>query len=319
MKVAATLLWEVFDCWRSWFLPAKLVQQIRFLDLSIPLSGLDVTRDVHALLDLIEGVAWDCVTPQNSSRTLPRQRPSVSPGRTHPAAGDFVWINPWSFSLCSAWEAQQSRRFGNQTLIPDTAPVVRVDPREPELCPAPSVPSSPLPTIPASSSPMPVRPSGPGAATPTASTVQLPSASPDIPASSTRAGSPIRLRSQVAPSSLSHTSPVRARTSAVSTGIPLPSFEHTESLSVREAPPSNAGSGSHSPSGADLPPNRGPSTPSSIPSKENNAVFSVYHSLLRAHGLESADLQGATMEDLRVIARQISSLPKEKTFGEDAH
>ena len=259
------------------------------------------------------GAAWGCVPLQNYPRSFPRQRPSFSPGRTHPAAGDHVWINPWSFSLCSAWEAQQSRRFGNQIPIPDADPVVQVDPREPELCPRPSVPSSPLPTIPACSSPVPQ------VTTPNVSTVQLPSATSDLPASSTLAVPPGRLRSQVAPSSLTRTSPVRARTSAASTGTPLLSAEHTEILSVREALPSDAGPRPHSPSGADLPTHRGPSTPTSITSKESNAVSSVYHNLLRAHGVESAALQGATLEDLRVLARLISCLPKEKAIGEDAH
>ena len=226
VKVAATLLWEVFDCWRLWFLPAKLVHQIRLLDLSIPLGGADVNCDVHALLDFTEGVAWDCVPPQNSSRTFPRQRPSFSRSRTHPAAGDFVWINPWSFSLCSAFEAQQSRGFGNQTQTPDAAPVVRVDPREPELCPRPSVPNSPLPTVPACWSPVPQ------AANPTVSTLQLPSETPDLPALSTPAAFPIRLRSQVAPSSLSRTSPLRARASAASTGSP-PSVSRTYRNPIR--------------------------------------------------------------------------------------
>ena len=67
--------------------------------------------------------------------------------------------------------------------------------------------------------------------------------------------------------------------------------------------------------GSDPPVNPGLVTPTSIPSKENNAIFSVYHGLLRAHGVEAAALQGANLEDLRVLARLISSLPKEKAFG----
>lgn len=116
-----------------------------------------------------------------------------------------MWINPWSFSLCSAWEAQQSRRFGNQTPIPDAAPVLLVDPREPELCPRPSVPSSPLPATLASSPLVPVHPAASEGANPAVSPVQLPVSTPGPPASSTLPNPPIRLRSQVAPSSFFRT------------------------------------------------------------------------------------------------------------------
>ena len=145
---------------------------------------------------------------------------------------------------------------------------MQVDRRKPALCPRLSVPGSTLSTTLASSHFVPVRPPASEAATPTVSTVQLPSATPDLLTSSTLAVPPIRLRFHVAPSSMSRTSPVRARTSAASKRIPFPSAEHTESLYVHEAPPSDASSRPHPPSGAHIPPNPGPSTPTSVPSKK---------------------------------------------------
>ena len=119
IKVAATLLWETYDCWHLWHLPAKLIAQMHLLDFSVPLGGPDLNREIHSLLDMIEGVDWDCVPAQNFSRSFTRQRPSFSPGRNHSAAGDFVWIsmNPWSSTsaqhgkLNQAVDSETKHRF----------------------------------------------------------------------------------------------------------------------------------------------------------------------------------------------------------------
>ena len=80
INVAATLLWEIYDCWRLWHLPEKLIEQMRLLDFTVPLGGPGINREIHSLLDNMEGVDWECVPPQYSSRSFSRQSPSFSPG-----------------------------------------------------------------------------------------------------------------------------------------------------------------------------------------------------------------------------------------------
>ena len=145
MKVAAPLLWEAYDCWRLWYLPPKLVEFMRLLDYTVPLGGADTDIELHSLLKKIDQVDWDTVPPINSSRSLTRRRPYFSPGRSHSAAGDFVWFKPWTSALCSPSEARLSRQFGNQVPTPDVAPERAVDPRADDICPRPSAPNSPPP------------------------------------------------------------------------------------------------------------------------------------------------------------------------------
>ena len=125
VKVAANLRWEAYDCWRLWFLPPKLVELMRLLDYSIPLGGVDSDIEVHSLLDKVTQVEWENVPAFNFSRSFAKRRPSFSPGRSHSAAGDFVWFNAWTSSFCSASEAQLSRQHSKQITVPESLP----DPR----------------------------------------------------------------------------------------------------------------------------------------------------------------------------------------------
>ena len=187
---------------------------MRLLDYTVPLGGADVDSDVHSLLDKIESVSWDAIPRQNSSRSFTHQRPSFSSGRTHRAAGDFAWFNPWSGSLCSAAEAQLSRRFGNQVPLPATEPVIHTDPQASNICTRPSPPSSPrLCVLPAAP---PVAPT-----TPATSTVRP--VSPAVPS--------IDLRSQLVHPPPSP--PARTPAPAFSLEVKSPEPEVTERLSVR--------------------------------------------------------------------------------------
>ena len=56
----------------------------------------------------------------------------------------------------------------------------------------------------------------------------------------------------------------------------------------------------------DIFPTREASATPSIPSKESIATFNVYQILLRVHGVETAALQGASLEDLQVLAQLIN-------------
>ena len=56
VKVAATLIWEVYDCWRLWYLPPRLIELMRRLDYSVPLGDEDTSDEVHSLLDKVQSV-----------------------------------------------------------------------------------------------------------------------------------------------------------------------------------------------------------------------------------------------------------------------
>ncbi|CDF32986.1 unnamed protein product [Chondrus crispus] len=273
VKVAATLLWETYECWRLWFLPLKLIELMGLLDFTVPLGGADVDSEVHSLLEKIESVSWDAIPCQNSSRSFTHQHPSFSPGQAHCAAGDFAWFNPWSGSLFSAAEAQLSRRFGNQIPLPVTELVIPTDPRVSNICTRPSPPSSLRPRVtPATSSVAPAAPS--------TSIVQP--VSPAVPS--------IRLRSQLVhpPPSL----PARALAPAPALEIRSPRPEVTESLSVRALPKSG---GELTPlllsPKRDLKPaSREATSPSPKNSQRDCLTSESYASLLRAHGLRRNEL-----------------------------
>ena len=89
MKVSATLLSEVYDCWQLWFLPPKLDDLMHHLDYTVLLVGADTDLELHCLLGNISLVGWDKVPPYDSSRSYTKPRPSFSCGRSHSAAGDF--------------------------------------------------------------------------------------------------------------------------------------------------------------------------------------------------------------------------------------
>ena len=292
VKVAANLLWEAYDCWRLWFLPPKLVELMRLLDYSIPLGGVDSDIEVHSLLDKITQDEWDNVPAFNSSRSFTKRRPSFSPGRSHSAAGDFAWFNAWTSSFCSASEAQLSRQHGKQIDIPDTHP----DPRAESVCSRPSVPSSPRPiqaSVPRAQSPAP-SPTG--------------SSRPAVPS--------ILLRSQPVPA-LSGAAQADLTRSEAPPRVKLPPASSTETLSILEAPPSD-GDPTPRPASTSLEDPLLVSTlvppTSSIP-KQNTTAAAVYHRLLMAHGVDGEALQGASLDDLRVLPRLVTSLPKGKSLG----
>ena len=143
-KVAMTLLWETYDCWRLWNLPPQLISLMRRLDYSVPIGGADADAELHSLLDKIENVDWDSVPRQNSSRSFIRQRPSFSAGRSHRGAGDYAGFNTWTGSQCSCEEARLSRQYGSQTPVPVEMPVFSVDLRERDFCPREPLRSRPV-------------------------------------------------------------------------------------------------------------------------------------------------------------------------------
>ena len=279
------MLWETYDCWRLWYLPPKLIEQMRLIDFTIPLGGIDAHHEISSLLAKVESVDWDSVPLCNSSRAYNRRRPSYSPGRSHSAAGDFVWINPWTGAFCSAAEARLSRQYRNRVPVPVEYAEHGEDPRESDVCSRPSLPSSPshhtktfTPTV---------RPSVP---------------SSPIPNPSTDAGlSP----NQQTKSGHAQTCPDPPQD---------PPGSHTGSRRMQgefptkgnSTPSSNLASAANIPAPA-MPTNSNPTT-----NKQGDATAAVYVRLLRAHGVEANALAGASLDDLRTLGQLVASIPQHK-------
>lgn len=109
MWVAVTLIWDVHDMRRLWYRPPALISAMKQLDYSSPLGWKKDNLDVQALLGKIKSVNWDEFPLINVSFDMYNYFPSLSPGRFHQSAGDYVRIKSASGELCSKEEASLGR------------------------------------------------------------------------------------------------------------------------------------------------------------------------------------------------------------------
>ena len=101
-RVAAFLLWDLYDNYRVWALSPRVIGFIRSLDLTYVLGGRQNYEEVLAIVDLIERTEWSEVDEANRNRGDTRQ--DHSPGRVGPG-GDFVWCEPGTLRLLGREEA----------------------------------------------------------------------------------------------------------------------------------------------------------------------------------------------------------------------
>lgn len=101
-RVAAFLLWDLYDNYRVWALSPRVIALIRSLDLTYVLGGRQNFEEVLAILDLIERTEWSEVDEANRNRGDTRQ--DHSPGRVGPG-GDFIWCEPGTLRLLDREEA----------------------------------------------------------------------------------------------------------------------------------------------------------------------------------------------------------------------
>ena len=197
--------------------------------------------------------------------------------------------------MCSSVEARVSRQYGSQTPIPSYLPDLRPDPREHEVCPRPPASSRPH-SLPAE----PIRQSHAEdeVAQPSSSPVRLPSVPSPTPHN----------RPLQEPAHPSQTIPKEGSLSA----------SHTASLLVRSV---SRGERVPIPLAASVPSDRRSPTRESSPppfpdSNQFDPAVRTYRSLLRAREIPEEALRGTSLEDLRVLARLVTSIPKEKTLAQ---
>ena len=104
-RVAATLLWEVYDTYRLFNLPRFLISTLesKNIDLACVLGSRENERELKELLDVIKEVDFDNLpqemvgytneeTPDGSRKPAPK-----SPGGQNNPKGlcDFIWYDPW--------------------------------------------------------------------------------------------------------------------------------------------------------------------------------------------------------------------------------
>ena len=90
-RVAAWVLWDVYDTFRLWYVPRRVRAAIRQLNLQYLLGAASNERELHRLLSVIESVDWQTAefvytTYGCASLEDPREL----------APGDFICYDPWS-------------------------------------------------------------------------------------------------------------------------------------------------------------------------------------------------------------------------------
>ena len=174
---------------------------------------------------------------------------------------------------------------------------MRTTPRAPNICTRPSPPSSLRPLVNPEPSPM-----APIALSPS---VFLSPATPSIHLSSQPVYPPPFL-------------PAPALAPASSLEVKPPETEDTEGLPVCEIPECGGEPTPLplSPKPDFKPASREATSPSPKHSQGACTTSEVYVSLLRPHGVETAAIKEASLEDLRILARLFTSLSESKSFRE---
>ena len=114
-KVAAALLWEVYDNMKVWFTPPTLRGFIRDIDLSFALGSASNYRDVIHLMDIIDTTNWAEVPLEWSFRGNRPLAQDASPGRHEATAGDFVYYDPWLRRRLNSSREVEAARSGAPT------------------------------------------------------------------------------------------------------------------------------------------------------------------------------------------------------------
>lgn len=119
-RVAAYILWEVYDTGRLWHIPSLLVQSILAMDLSLPLGSYANLEELHRLVRVIRDHPWDTV-PVSHSRRGNQQTLDRSPGRRTPSSGDFILYDPFEEKVMTPGEYEAYQAVPR--IIPDGHPM----------------------------------------------------------------------------------------------------------------------------------------------------------------------------------------------------
>lgn len=107
-QFASFLLWEAYDQFRVWYVPHRVLEMMRVLDLSFVLGSEFNYRELRKLLAMVDAINWNEV-PLSQARRGSR-RVDHSPGRESNEGGDFVFFNPYREEFCDEDEARTGSR-----------------------------------------------------------------------------------------------------------------------------------------------------------------------------------------------------------------
>lgn len=113
VKAASFILQDVYDKYRLWSIPPRLMTLIRGLDLSTVLGNRENTEELDRLLGVIEETDFSVLpnswTSRGGGEGVRRPLGGLCLGRRG-AGGDFVYYDPWAQRKLSDAEAAQKMR-----------------------------------------------------------------------------------------------------------------------------------------------------------------------------------------------------------------
>jgi len=89
-KVAAFIMFDVYDSLRLWWVSPTLIAAMKALDLSFVLDSQANAEELYRLLDVVASVDFTTVDPTNSWRYADAWRSVSRDG----IGGDFVYFDP---------------------------------------------------------------------------------------------------------------------------------------------------------------------------------------------------------------------------------
>ena len=126
-RVAAFILWDVYDRHQLWRLTPTMIKWIRCLDLRLALGLPMNEEELHFLLEMIESLDWS--TGEVIDAPAAGRSSSSSAEQT-----EFIWFDPWRRRRIWQDEAFAMRKRINRQVMPDGHPTGFVD--DPPLPPS---------------------------------------------------------------------------------------------------------------------------------------------------------------------------------------
>ena len=117
VKVAAFILFDVYDSYRLWALSPAMIEAIGQLNLDQALGNRENARELRRLVAVIENTRFSDFPAEWRARG---SHASLDPGRQGPGA-DFIYYNPWTRSAVSRDDARDLA--ARERVIPDGHPM----------------------------------------------------------------------------------------------------------------------------------------------------------------------------------------------------
>lgn len=107
-KYVSFVLWELYDTLRIWYVPPRVREITREVDLSLILGSEVNHGEFLYQLDVVDSTDWSEV-PLSQARRDTRSD-NHSPDRTN-ISGDFIWYDPYTRAVIKSVTARSSYRL----------------------------------------------------------------------------------------------------------------------------------------------------------------------------------------------------------------